>query len=46
VVVGSAMASLCVERYGTEGLLEVTPDALDARVRAFGRLVHTDAEGD
>jgi sugar/nucleoside kinase (ribokinase family) len=46
VVVGSAMASLCVEHYGTEGLLGVTADALDARVRAFGRLVHTDAEGD
>ena len=44
VVFGSAVASLCVEAYGTEGLLKATREQVDARTRAFTRLVHTDAE--
>ncbi len=43
VIHGSAVASLCVEQYGTEGLLHVTPEQIEARVRAFTRLVHTEA---
>ncbi len=42
VVFGSAVASLCVERYGTEGLLEATQAQIADRVGAFARLVHAD----
>jgi sugar/nucleoside kinase (ribokinase family) len=42
VVYGSAVASLCVERYGTAGLLEATPDQIADRLQAFGRLVHAE----
>ncbi|MFO0650865.1 MAG: PfkB family carbohydrate kinase [Polyangiales bacterium] len=42
VVHGSAVASLCVEHYGTEGVLNATRDRIDARVRAFARLVHAE----
>ncbi len=42
VVHGSAVASLCVEHYGTEGVLGATRDRIDARVRAFARLVHAE----
>ncbi len=44
VVHGSAAASICVEHYGTEGLLHVPRAQLDTRVRAFARLVHADSE--
>ncbi len=43
VVVGSAVASICVEHYGTEGVANALPDTIASRVAAFGRLVHTDA---
>jgi sugar/nucleoside kinase (ribokinase family) len=42
VVYGSAVASICVEHYGTKGLLEATREQVEARVKAFQRLVHTD----
>ena len=42
VVYGSAVASICVEHYGTAGLLSLTRDQVEARVKAFQRLVHTD----
>lgn len=42
VVYGSAVASLCVERYGTAGLLEATPAQIADRLQAFGRLVHAE----
>ena len=38
VVVGSALASFTVEAFGTDRLLEVTPEALDGRIAAFRRL--------
>ena len=38
VVVGSALASFCVEAFGTDRLLAVTPDDLDGRLEAFRRL--------
>lgn len=44
VVYGSAVASMCVEHYGTEGLLSATSEQVEARARAFARLVHTDSE--
>jgi sugar/nucleoside kinase (ribokinase family) len=39
VVVGSALASFCVEGIGTTRLVEVTKDDIDARVHAFADLV-------
>jgi sugar/nucleoside kinase (ribokinase family) len=42
VVYGSAVASICVEHYGTEGLLHATREQVEARAHAFARLVHTD----
>ena len=35
VVVGSALASFCVEAFGPDRLLSVTPDELRARIEAF-----------
>lgn len=42
VVFGSAVASICVEHYGTAGLLTVSREAVATRVRAFARLVHVE----
>jgi len=42
VVHGSAVASLCVEQYGTKGVVDATEAHVQERVRAFGRLVHYD----
>jgi sugar/nucleoside kinase (ribokinase family) len=42
VVYGSAVASMCVEHYGTAGLLAATREQVDARADAFARLVHAD----
>ena len=38
VIYGSAMASFCVEKFGTERLLEVTQEEIVKRVRAFNDL--------
>ena len=43
VVYGSAVASICVEHYGTAGLLKATRDQVETRVRAFTKLVHPDS---
>lgn len=40
VVYGSAMASFCVERFGTERLLHLTQEDIAARVQRFVDLVH------
>ncbi|MDP3274561.1 MAG: PfkB family carbohydrate kinase [Deltaproteobacteria bacterium] len=42
VVMGSAAASLCVEKYGAKGLLETTRDEIVTRAREFASLVSTD----
>lgn len=42
VVYGSAVASICVEHYGTTGLLSLTRELIVSRVRAFARLVHVE----
>ncbi len=39
VVMGSAAASICVEKYGARGLLEATRDDVLARAREFASLV-------
>ncbi len=38
IVYGSAMASFCVEKFGTERLLEITDQDLDGRVNEFREL--------
>ena len=38
VIYGSAMASFCVEKFGTERLLEVTQIDIDLRVKKFNDL--------
>jgi sugar/nucleoside kinase (ribokinase family) len=38
IVYGSAMASFCVEKFGTERLLEITSAELDVRVNEFREL--------
>ncbi|OHX66256.1 PfkB family carbohydrate kinase [Flammeovirga pacifica] len=38
VIYGSAMASFCVEKFGTERLLEMTEADLEARVKEFEEL--------
>lgn len=35
IIVGSALASFCVEKFGTERLAQVTPDLLDQRIQKF-----------
>lgn len=35
IIAGSALASFCVEKFGTERLLEITPQDLNERMQAF-----------
>jgi sugar/nucleoside kinase (ribokinase family) len=42
IIVGSAMASFCVEKFGTERLKEVTREDIDERIRQFVQLVNFD----
>jgi sugar/nucleoside kinase (ribokinase family) len=42
IIVGSAMASFCVEKFGTERLREITKADIDVRVREFVQLVSFD----
>jgi sugar/nucleoside kinase (ribokinase family) len=42
IIVGSAMASFCVEKFGPERLKEVTKDEIDERIRQFINLVNFD----
>ncbi|HEX8328533.1 MAG TPA: PfkB family carbohydrate kinase [Hymenobacter sp.] len=39
VIHGSAMASFCVEKFGTERLLNLTPEEVEAREAQFAELV-------
>jgi len=39
VIYGSAMASYCVEKFGTEALIDLNESAIDARAREFAQLV-------
>ena len=38
IIYGSAMASFCVEKFGTENILSITEEQLNARVKAFQAL--------
>jgi sugar/nucleoside kinase (ribokinase family) len=42
IIVGSAMASFCVEKFGTGRLREVTRPEIDERIREFVQLVNFD----
>jgi sugar/nucleoside kinase (ribokinase family) len=42
IVIGSAMASFCVEKFGTERLCEITKEDIEGRIRQFIDLVHFD----
>jgi len=42
IIVGSAMASFCVEKFGPERLKEVSRSEIDTRIREFVQLVNFD----
>ena len=42
IIVGSAMASFCVERFGANRLKEITKKDIDARLQEFVNLVNFD----
>lgn len=42
IIVGSAMASFCVEKFGPERLKEITKEDIDARLSEFVQLVNFD----
>jgi sugar/nucleoside kinase (ribokinase family) len=44
IIVGSAMASYCVEKFGPERLKEITKDDIDRRIQEFVNLVSFDIE--
>lgn len=44
IVIGSAMASFCVEEFGTERLLNISGQDIENRIRQFIDLVHFDIE--
>ena len=44
IVVGSAMASFCVEKFGPQRLKEITKKDLDIRLREFVQLVNFDID--
>lgn len=44
IIIGSAMASFCVEKFGPDRLKEITKDDIDNRLRQFRELVNFDIE--
>jgi sugar/nucleoside kinase (ribokinase family) len=42
IIVGSAMASFCVEKFGTTRLKEITKVDIDERINEFVQLVNFD----
>jgi sugar/nucleoside kinase (ribokinase family) len=44
IIVGSAMASYCVEKFGPERLREITKKDIDTRIQQFVNLVNFDIE--
>ena len=42
IIVGSAMASFCVEKFGPQRLTEITKDDIDQRIQEFVNLVQFD----
>lgn len=44
IIIGSAMASFCVEKFGTQRLKEVTKEDIEKRLRQFQELVNFEIE--
>jgi len=44
IILGSAMASFCVEKFGTQRLTEINAEDIKARVASFVQLVNFDIE--
>ena len=44
IIVGSAMASFCVEKFGTQRMKEITKADIDARLSEFVQLVNFDID--
>jgi sugar/nucleoside kinase (ribokinase family) len=44
IIVGSAMASFCVEKFGPERMKEITKEDIDKRLMQFQELVNFDIE--
>lgn len=44
IIVGSALASFCVEKFGPERLKEITKTDIDSRIQEFVNLVNFDIE--
>lgn len=44
IIVGSALASFCCEKFGTERLLQITREDIDQRIQQFVDLVDFDIE--
>jgi sugar/nucleoside kinase (ribokinase family) len=44
IIVGSAMASFCVEKFGTARLKELTREDIDNRIQQFKELTKFDIE--
>lgn len=44
IIVGSAMASFCVEKFGVTRLKEITKPEIDNRIRLFKELVSFEIE--
>jgi sugar/nucleoside kinase (ribokinase family) len=44
IIIGSAMASFCVEKFGPERLKEITKEEIDARIQQFVQLVNFDID--
>ncbi len=44
IIIGSAMASFCVEKFGTQRMVEITKEDIDRRLAAFRELVNFDIE--
>ncbi len=44
IIFGSAMASFCVEKFGTERLRDLTQKDIDIRLQQFQDLVNFDIE--
>jgi hypothetical protein len=44
IIIGSAMASFCVEKFGTERLKEISKEDIDRRLEQFQELVSFDIE--
>jgi hypothetical protein len=42
IIIGSAMASFCVEKFGTTRMKEITKEEINARIGQFVDLVNFD----